>query len=218
MPLTPPDDPSESRAVTSIDDVHMGYHRRFFQAFKRLEGNETSVKSWLEKLRHSNSHLSACVEGGEVYYYIDQLKALMQDMSMILDKTSRWMDMDGRDDDIRALVGRLGLLDAKFRYRSLVYTKSGDKLAEFNEGAEFAYLLWRHVDAFLVQLSFPDYTFMNDILLRDAMAIRYWMGQRWARLGQTWKRPLYAKYKFEPRSEDGNFAALPYDFSMVSDE
>lgn len=86
MPLTPPEDPSASQVVKSTDDVHIGYYRGFFRAFERLEGNETSVKSWLKEFRHANSHLSTCVEGGDVYDYIDQLKALMLDMSMILGK------------------------------------------------------------------------------------------------------------------------------------
>lgn len=128
------------------------------------------------------------------------------------------MDTDGRDDHVRALVGRLGLLDAKFSYRSLAYTKPGDEQAEFKDAAEFAYLLWRHVEGFLAGLPFSDYNHVDDILLLDAMATRYWVGQRWTRLGQTGRTPLYAKYKFEPRSENGNLVTLPYDFSIVCDE
>ncbi|KAH7705785.1 hypothetical protein AAVH_27007 [Aphelenchoides avenae] len=190
--------------------------RRFFRSFKSLEGNETRVKSWLEKIRHPNSHLSVCDEGGDVFDYIDQLKALMQDMSMILDKMSRWMDMNDRDEEIRTLIWRLGLLDAKFSYRSLGYTKVG--VGEYQDVAEFAYLFSGHVREFLIELSFPDYNYVEGFLLRDAMAIRYWIGQRWVRLGQTWHAPLCAKYKFEPRSGDGNFVDLPYEFSVVFDQ
>lgn len=129
---------------------------------------------------------------------------------------SRWMDMNDRDEEIRTLIWRLGLLDAKFSYRSLGYTKVG--VGEYQDVAEFAYLFSGHVREFLIELSFPDYNYVEGFLLRDAMAIRYWIGQRWVRLGQTWHAPLCAKYKFEPRSGDGNFVDLPYEFSVVFDQ
>lgn len=73
------------------DGIHMYYYRRFFHVFKTLEGNETRVKTWLEEIRRPKRQRSwattACLEAGEVYDYIDQLKALMQDTSMMLRKS-----------------------------------------------------------------------------------------------------------------------------------
>lgn len=85
--LTAAKDPSGFGTVAFTDGVHMGHYSRFLQFFKSLEDNETRVKSWLENVRRPNTKISACIESGEVYDYVDQLKAVMEDMSMMLHKS-----------------------------------------------------------------------------------------------------------------------------------
>ncbi|KAH7710964.1 hypothetical protein AAVH_21728 [Aphelenchoides avenae] len=137
----------------------------FFDAFENLERNESYAKSWLMEARHlKNQRVD----------YIEQLKAVIQDMSVILNRIMSVRLPRGRADEIRALLWRLGLLDSSYAYQVLAYKKE-DMVAEYMNIAEFGYPFWGHVEEFLMQLlmrPIVGFQWVDDVLLPDAMAIR----------------------------------------------
>lgn len=100
--------------------------------------------------------------------------------------------MNGRDDDIRALAWRMGLLDASFAYRGLVH-RHGGAITEFQDVAKFGYLFAVHVEELLDELSVADGTRVEEplALLANAMSIRNWLGTRWTRVGERRAVPIY---------------------------
>lgn len=67
----------EFKAIVVRDGLYMDYFRRFFDTVEGFARNESTVKAWL---------LRASLFDDVQRVYVDQLKALVQDMSMMLDK------------------------------------------------------------------------------------------------------------------------------------
>ncbi|KAH7705780.1 hypothetical protein AAVH_27002 [Aphelenchoides avenae] len=160
----------------------MDYFRKFFDTLEGFARNETTVKSWL---------LRANLFDDGQRIYIDQLKALVQDMSMMLDKVVHSRLMNGRDDDIRALAWRMGLLDASLAYRALVH-RNGGGVAEFQDIAKFGYLFAAHIEELLDELSVANGRRLEEpiALLVNTVSVRKWVGKRWARLGEKPAVPM----------------------------
>lgn len=100
--------------------------------------------------------------------------------------------MNGRDDDIRALAWRMGLLDAAFAYRGLVH-RNGGGVAEFQDVAKFGYLFAAHIEELLEELSVAKGRPLEEpiALLVNAVSVRKWVGKRWTRVDEKPALPMF---------------------------
>ncbi|KAH7705783.1 hypothetical protein AAVH_27005 [Aphelenchoides avenae] len=172
----------------------------FFDAFENLERNESYANSWLLEARHPKN---------QRVDYVEQLKALMQDMSMIFfgSMGTTWF-----------CYGPLNVSAETDKPAVIKNNACGASLGgafapvKIEEPREYGYLydIWtfqQYNHHIYLGLYTTNYTTSGDLYYYDYACA--------TRVGVKRSPPILEKYRKEPPNEDGTLKHLPYEYMPV---